>query len=146
MALVSEGNFTKALQTLERLRDAKTNITIHEGMQDGVAVLIRDARNAQNPSFRGTEAFEMQYLNAIRAGMDIAEIEEKPQLKAELQTKANEFMANFSSQHSKKSQKELAALLKAEIKDLGKHEIVKGKKKHGAKILSEKEGMEIQLY
>jgi hypothetical protein len=126
VALVLDGNFTKALQTLERLRDANTGIVIYEIGQHGVPVVIRDSRNAKNPSVRGTEAFEMQYLNAIRAGMDIARIEDKPALKAELQKKANEFMANFSSQHSKKSQKELAALLKAEIKDLGKTLEAKG--------------------
>lgn len=120
LALVSTGRFTEALQKLERLRDAKTNITIHEGVKDGVPVLIRDARNAKNPSFRGTEAFEMQYLNTIRAGMDIANIEENPALKVALQAKANTFMATFSKQHSGKSQKELAALLKAEISNLGK--------------------------
>lgn len=37
--LVSQGNFTEALQQLERLRDAKSGIVIKEVIQDGVPVL-----------------------------------------------------------------------------------------------------------
>ena len=52
--------------------------------------------------------------------MDIARIEDKPALKDALQTKAESFMMTFSRKHSGKSQKELAAILKKEIDDLGK--------------------------
>ena len=117
---VSEGRFEEALQSLERLRDAKTGIVIHEVIKDNVPIVVRDARGALTPPVRETEAFEMQYLNAVRASIDIATIEGKPELKAALQQKALDFMNNLSSQHSGKSQEELAGLLKKETKSLGK--------------------------
>ena len=45
---------------------------MQEMTKDGVPVIIRDARAAKNTPVRSTEAFEMQYFNAVRAGMDIA--------------------------------------------------------------------------
>ena len=96
VTLVSQGKFTEALQTLERLRDAKSGIVMQEITKDGVPVIIRDARAAKNPPVRETEAFEMQYLNAIRAGMDIAEIAGKPAINTLLQREATEFMQKFS--------------------------------------------------
>ena len=117
---VSEGKFAEALQSLERLRDAKTGIVIHEVIKDNVPIVVRDARGAQNPVVRETEAFEMQYLNAVRASIDIATIEGKPELKEALQQKALDFIGKFSTEHKGKSQEELAGLLKKETKDLGK--------------------------
>ena len=119
VTLVSQGKFTEALQTLERLRDAKSGIVMQEITKDGVPVIIRDARAAKNPPVRETEAFEMQYLNAIRAGMDIAEIAGKPAINTLLQREATEFMQKFS-ENKVLSQEELAGLLKKQIKDLGK--------------------------
>ena len=117
--LVSEGNFTEALQNLERLRDAKSGIVITEVTQDGVPVIIRDARAAKNPPVRETEAFEMQYLNAVRAGMDIAEIAGNPELNKRLIAEAAKFMQEFPKNKGL-SQEELAGLLKEQIKNLGK--------------------------
>jgi len=117
--LVSEGNFTEALQNLERLRDAKSGIVITEVTQDGVPVIIRDARAAKNPPVRETEAFEMQYLNAVRAGMDIAEIAGNPELNKRLMAEAAKFMQEFPKNKGL-SQEELAGLLKEQIKNLGK--------------------------
>ncbi len=117
--LVSQGNFTEALQQLERLRDAKSGIVMKEVIQDGVPVIIRDARGVKNPPVRETEAFEMQYLNAVRAGMDIAEIAGNSGLKEVLSAEATKFMQEFS-QNKGLSQEELAGLLKEQIKNLGK--------------------------
>jgi len=117
--LVSEGNFTEALQNLERLRDAKSGIVITEVTQDGVPVIIRDARAAKNPPVRETEAFEMQYLNAVRAGMDIAEIAGNPELNKRLMAEAAKFIQEFPKNKGL-SQEELAGLLKEQIKNLGK--------------------------
>jgi len=117
---VLDGKFEEALQSLERLRDAKTGIVISEVIKDNVPIVVRDARGALTPPVRETEAFEMQYLNAVRASIDIATIEGKPELKEALQEKALKFIDNFSSQNSGKSQEELAGLLKKETKDLGK--------------------------
>jgi hypothetical protein len=89
-------------------------------IKDNVPIVVRDARGALTPPVRETEAFEMQYLNAVRASIDIATIEGKPELKEALQKKALEFIDNFSIKHSGKSQEELAGLLKKETKDLGK--------------------------
>ena len=119
VTLVSQGKFTEALQTLERLRDAKSGIVMQEITKDGVPVIIRDARAAKNPPVRETEAFEMQYLNAIRAGMDIAEIAGKPAINTLLQREAEKFMEEFSKNKGL-SQEELAGLLKDQIKNLGK--------------------------
>jgi hypothetical protein len=117
---VSEGKLTEALQSLERLRDAKTGIVTHEVIKDNVPIVVRDARKAQNPPALETEAFEMQYLNAIRASIDIATIQDKPELTKDLKQKALDFIKNFSSNHRGESQKELAGLLKKETKILGK--------------------------
>lgn len=119
---VENGDFTLALGALEKLREAKTGIVLtkKDGIDGASSVLIRDARNAKSKSVRETEAFEMQYLNAIRAAIDIAIIENKPQLEANLKTKAKEFIVNFSVNNVTNSQKELAKLLKKEIKEIGK--------------------------
>ena len=117
---VLNGKFIEALKSLERLRDAKTGIVTHEVIKDDVPIVVRDAREAITPPALETEAFEMQYLNAIRAGIDIATIEGKPELKEALEQKASDFIQGFSSQHSGKSQEELAGLLKKETKILGK--------------------------
>ncbi len=117
---VLNGKFIEALKSLERLRDAKTGIVTHEVIKDDVPIVVRDAREAITPPALETEAFEMQYLNAIRAGIDIATIEGKPELKEALGQKVSDFIQGFSSQHSGKSQEELAGLLKKETKILGK--------------------------
>ena len=119
VTLVSQGKFTEALQTLERLRDAKSGIVMQEITKDGVPVIIRDARAAKIPPVRETEAFEMQYLNAVRAGMDIAEIAGNSSLKEVLSAEATKFMQEFS-ENKGLSQEELAGLLKKQIKNLGK--------------------------
>lgn len=124
--LIEGGNFTKAMQTLEKLRDAKTGIVLHETEKDGVPVIIRDARNAKQPAHRSTEAFEMQYLNVIRAAMDIVEIEGKGYLKEELQGMAKEFIKDFSEEDMT-SQKDYSSSLKEKTSKIGEllqdHEI-----------------------
>jgi len=74
-----------------------------------VPVIIRDARAAKNPPVRETEAFEMQYLNAVRAGMDIAEIAGHHEINKLLMAEATKFMQEFS-QNKVVSQEELAGL------------------------------------
>ena len=72
---VEKGSFTEALQGLEILRHEKTGIKLNkiEGKNDETPILIRDGRNNPNEKIvLGTEAFEMQYLNAIRGALDIA--------------------------------------------------------------------------
>jgi len=115
---VLDRKFTEALKSLERLRDAKTGIVIHEVIQDDVPIVVRDARGALTPPTLETEAFEMQYLNAIRAGIDIATIEGKPELKEALEQKASDFILKISTQDTVKSQKELAGFLNKEIEIL----------------------------
>ncbi|KDO03145.1 MULTISPECIES: hypothetical protein [spotted fever group] len=70
---VEKGSFTEALQDLEILRHEKTGIKLTkiEGKNDKTPILIRDSRNNPNEKIvLGTEAFEMQYLNAIRGAID----------------------------------------------------------------------------
>ena len=114
---LKNGEFTKALQNLETLRDARSGIVIHEVEAiDGKApITIRDARKCANPAVRGTESFEMQYLNAIRAGMDIVDIEERPELKEQLKQTAIDFMSRFHKDNQALSQTELAEKLQEEI-------------------------------
>ena len=118
--LVGEGKFEEALISLEKLRDAKSGIVQVPLADDkGTPTLIRDARNATTPPVRGTESFEMQYLNAIRAGMDLAE--GKPEVQAALLEKAQKFFGDDGF-HTKTelSQKQLGKEeLKKEIKDIG---------------------------
>jgi hypothetical protein len=117
ISAVNTGDIAEAMQSLERAREAHTGIRVHT--VDGV--LIRDARKAKEPPVRRTEAFEIQYLNAIRASIDIAELEGKPGLKAELEGKAKTFMNNFASSAgnddlaSKEAQEKLSKALKEEI-------------------------------
>ncbi|MDG1436789.1 MAG: hypothetical protein P8P83_03270 [Rickettsiaceae bacterium] len=70
---ITDGDFTAGLKKLEALRDAKTNILTY--VENGT--LIRDARSAKDPRVLSSEAFEMQYLNAIRAAIDL--VEQDPQ-------------------------------------------------------------------
>lgn len=85
-----------AIKSLERSRDLKNGIvTTLKSNINGVDILIRDARNVFDESNLSTESFEMQYLNIVRAAMDIVEIERKPELKAQIQDKARQFIENF---------------------------------------------------
>jgi hypothetical protein len=118
---VNRGDFTQALQNLEKLLNAKTNIVMHEINKDGkTPVIIRDARRAFNPRVRETESFEMQYLNAIRAAMDIADIESKPYLKEQLQLKASKFIQEFHKDNRGKSQKDISKEVTKEIDVISK--------------------------
>ena len=116
---VDRGDFTEAMQKLEKLRDAKTGISMHTADKDGVPIIVRDARKAENPPVRETEAFEIQMLNAIRGAIDIAKIEGHIELKTKLEKEARSFMATFHAENQKKTQKELSALYKKEIGELG---------------------------
>jgi len=105
---VESGNIGLAIKSLEKLRDQKSGVILHEIEKDGNnPIIIRDARNCEVPPKRSTEAFEMQYLNIIRSGMDIAEIENKPELKKELQERAVEFIQEFHKENKGLSQKEM---------------------------------------
>lgn len=88
---------TQSMQSLEKARDARTGIDLIEvPTQDGsTPTIIRDARNGETPAVRGPEGAEIQYLNVVRAALDIAEIEGKPELKAEILRNAQEVMASF---------------------------------------------------
>lgn len=115
--LVSKGQWSDAIKTLEKVREAKTGITLHEVEQGGVKVLVRDARNAEESPVRETEAFEMQYLNAIRTGIDVATIEGKSDLAARLKQEAVDYIKNKN--HDEQDQKALAKQHKTDIQKLG---------------------------
>ncbi|HJD55265.1 MAG TPA: hypothetical protein LFW21_01130 [Rickettsia endosymbiont of Pyrocoelia pectoralis] len=118
---VEEGNFTKALQNLEILREEKTGIKltkIDPLIEGTTPVLIRDARNAKDPRVLGTEAFEMQYLNATRAAIDIAKIEGKPELEAQLKKEAKQFIVSFNPLNMKESQENISINVKNEINNI----------------------------
>lgn len=71
---VQNGDIRNALLSLDALRDLKTGIDqeLIPAGDGSIAILVRDARNCSIPAVRNTEAFEMQYLNAIGAAKDIA--------------------------------------------------------------------------
>lgn len=120
---IEEGSFSEALQGLEILREAKTGITltkISAGKNGESPIIIRDARNAKDPRSLGTEAFEMQYLNAIRAGIDLAKIENKPELEEKLKSETRKFINSFNILNMNESQENLSANIKTEINDIAK--------------------------
>lgn len=120
---ITDGDFTAGLKKLEALRDAKTNILSY--VENGT--LIRDARNAKDPRVLSSEAFEMQYLNAIRAAIDL--VEQDPQFIGEENKKkkdnaieaitSNVASAMTAIQKSNLDQKQYAKNLKKEITKLG---------------------------
>ncbi|WP_341794544.1 hypothetical protein [Rickettsia endosymbiont of Rhinocyllus conicus] len=119
---VKNGNFTEALQKLEILREERTGITltkIDPLIEGTTPIIIRDARNAKDPRELGMESFEMQYLNVIRAAIDIAEIEGKPEaLKTELRKQAVDFIDNFHKDNEKNSQMQISPNVKDKINDI----------------------------
>jgi|GEM_PF-1437191 len=119
---VKAGRFTEALQKLEILREQKTGIALTKikGPEGTTPVIIRDAREAKNPRVLGTEAFEMQYLNALRGAIDIAKIEEKPELEAELKKQAVDFIETFNKDNEGKTQEEISINVKNKINNVAK--------------------------
>ncbi|WP_419235046.1 hypothetical protein [Rickettsia endosymbiont of Nabis limbatus] len=119
---VKSGKFTEALQKLEILREEKTGIIltkIDPLIEGTTPIIIRDARNTKEPRELGTESFEMQYLNVIRAAIDIAEIEGKPEvLKTELKKQAVDFINSFHKDNEKNSQMQISPNVKDKINDI----------------------------
>ncbi|WP_341791926.1 hypothetical protein [Rickettsia endosymbiont of Gonocerus acuteangulatus] len=61
----------------------------------------------------------MQYLNVIRAAIDIAEIEGKPEaLKTELRKQAVDFIDSFHKDNEKNSQMQISPNVKDKINDI----------------------------
>ncbi|MFY9589158.1 hypothetical protein [Rickettsia endosymbiont of Halotydeus destructor] len=120
---IEKGNFSEALQGLEILREEKTGITLTkiEGKDGSTPILIRDGRNNPNESrVLGTEAFEMQYLNAIRGAIDIAEGENKPELVSQLNKEAVKFINSFNALNMKESQASISKNMQDEIDGVAK--------------------------
>lgn len=115
---VKRGDFSAALENLETLRDLKSGIVTTEIAGEPTSTIIRDARNATKPPLRGSEAHEMQYLNAIRAAIDIAETGGKPELVDQLKASANKFITEFSQQPLK-NQEAYQKDMKDKITNLG---------------------------
>ncbi|WP_341793205.1 MULTISPECIES: hypothetical protein [unclassified Rickettsia] len=118
---VKERNFTDALQKLEILREEKTGIQltkIDPLLEGTTPVIIRDARKAKDPRILATEGYEMQYLNAVRAAIDIAKIEGKPELEEQLKNEAVTFIENFNKKNENKSQEEISINVKNKINDI----------------------------
>lgn len=118
---VKDGKFSEALQNLEILREQKIGITLTkiEGLDGNTSILIRDGRNNTNEArILGTEGYEMQYLNVIRAAMDIADIENKPGLKEPLKQKAINFISNFHEKNKEQPQEKISINVKNDINDV----------------------------
>lgn len=124
-SLVQDGKFGAAIQTLEELQDAKNNIRLHKILDpegNTTPVLVRDARKI-NQSEKGPETFEMQFLNATRAGIEIAYMAEIGEdIKPLLQKQAIEFgknISNYTATPPKKSQKDLSKFMQEGLHNLG---------------------------
>lgn len=118
---VETGNFTEALQNLEILREEKTGIKltkINPLIEGATPVIVRDAREAKDPRILGTEGFEMQYLNVVRGAIDIAKIEGKPELEAQLKKEAVNFINDFYKNNQNKAQEEISVNVKNKVNDI----------------------------
>jgi hypothetical protein len=118
---VKNGNFGEALQNLEILREQKTGINLIRivGKDGNTPILIRDSRNNTNESrILSTEGFEMQYLNAIRAAMEIVAIEKKPELKNQLKDQAINFINSFHEKNKEQPQEKISINVKNEINNI----------------------------
>jgi hypothetical protein len=113
------------IEKLDQLRDLKTGIVWHEETRDGTNVLIRDARNCEVPPVRSTESFEMQYLNAARAAIELVKLEVTDNAKADeaikqINQQAKDFMENFHKDYGHIDQKQLLKLTNGNIDQLTK--------------------------
>lgn len=81
-------------------------------------IIIRDARNAKDPRQLGTEGYEMQYLNAVRAAIDIAKIEGKPELEQDLKKQAVNFIENFNKDNENRTQEEISINVKNKVNNI----------------------------
>jgi hypothetical protein len=120
---VEEGDFTRALQELETLREDKTGIRLTKieplvKIDGATPVIIRDARGAKDPRELGTEGYEMQYLNAVRAAIDITSIENKSELKGQLKQEAISVIKNFHNDNEDKAQAEISIGVKNKVNDI----------------------------
>ncbi|XVN43522.1 MAG: hypothetical protein RCG15_04505 [Candidatus Rickettsia vulgarisii] len=90
-----------------------------DGKDGNAPILIRDSRNNTNEvRVLSTEGFEMQYLNAIRAAIEIADIEKKPQLKDQLKDKAINFINTFHEKNKEQPQEQMSINVKNEVNDV----------------------------
>ncbi|AIL65767.1 hypothetical protein NOVO_07110 [Rickettsiales bacterium Ac37b] len=118
---VENNNFTEALQNLEILREQKTGIKLIkiDGTNSNTPILIRDGRNNPHQNrILDTEGFEMQYLNVIRAAIEVVEIENKAELKDQLMKEAVKFINSFHKNNQGKSQEEISVNVKNKISNI----------------------------
>lgn len=90
---------SNAMKALERARDAKSGIkTEIISTENGPSVLVRDASKCDKELVRGTEASEIQFLNLVRAGLEVADIEKLPrETKIQLLQQAQVFMTSLGN-------------------------------------------------
>ncbi len=93
--LKDKAQITEAMKCFEAARDARCGITLHEIIINNTPILIRDARAAFPRIIRGSEAYEIQYLNIMRAALDIADIEERPDLTEKIFAELKNFSKKF---------------------------------------------------
>lgn len=139
--LVKGGDFSKALEGLEEMRDARSGIstTKIEGKDGATPVVIRDARNCKTPAERSTESFEGQCLNAYRAAIEVAGLEGNQALQDSLKQEAVDFITTFHDENSGKSQEELSKAAKKVTKGIVAKMDNSGIEKAGSKLNTAKE-------
>ena len=116
---IIEANFKKAITLLEEMREAKQGVIICKFFTPHFPpILIRDARGCNLKIIRGTESFEIQYLNLIRSSLDIINIENKKNLFPNIIKKASDFIGSFPFQNLSRSQEDVKHKFQIAFEDL----------------------------
>ena len=112
-------NFEQAIRFLEVLREYKQGIIIHKVFTPRLPpIVIRDARSCNHKIIRGTESFEIRYLNLIRSSLDIINIENKNNLTPKIIDNAVNFIRNFQFQNIYRSQVDIKHRFQIALNDL----------------------------
>lgn len=152
--LIQEGNLIAAMKSLEKASSARNRTTTKLiQISHGIEILVRNVNGVITTDLGiGAEGFEKEYLSFVMAALDVAGLEGKTELKADLLERAPQFMEEFLEQAKKKgaidedgtlpkepsaqrkAEKILNKLLDAEIKN----HLVKSLEKAGISNASDK--------
>jgi hypothetical protein len=116
---ISKENIGKAITLLEDLKEYKQGIITNKLLVPHFPlIVIRDARNCKLKKIRGSESFEIQYLNLIRGSLDIIDIERKKDLYPKIIMNAVNFISHFHTHNFNKSQEDMRRNFRNALYDL----------------------------
>jgi len=87
-------NISQAIEHLKRAKDVRNNIFTLKSID--TPILLRDARNCKIPPVRGPENLEIEYLNIVKAAIDIAELAGKSNIVPNILEETLLFNSNFN--------------------------------------------------